>query len=142
MNQPDRRADRLAIARLNDDFCHELDRGDVDAFVGLFAADALYVNGPRILRGHDAIREFFIGRTRDGPRTSRHVASGLRIDFQDEARATGISVCVTFSAAGPAPIDSTLPAIVADFEDVYVLMDGSWRFAERHIKPMFRSVSR
>lgn len=139
MKDIDRERDRAEIARLNDDFCHELDRGGVDAFVALFAIDALYTHGARISRGHAQIREFYLNRARNGPRTSRHVTSGLRIRFESETRASGLSVCTTFSAPGTPPIESTIPAIVADFEDIYVLIDGQWRFQQRNIIPLFRS---
>jgi uncharacterized protein (TIGR02246 family) len=135
-----RLSDRLAIQQLNDDFCHELDRGDVDGFVALFTPDALYTNGPRVLRGAEQIRDFYLSRTRDGPRTSRHFATGLRIRFLNEQAAGGLSVCLTFSAPGRPPIESTVPAIVADFDDLYALRDGKWRFAERHIRPMFKAA--
>jgi uncharacterized protein (TIGR02246 family) len=135
-----RLSDRLAIQQLNDDFCHELDRGDADGFVALFTPEALYTNGPRILRGTDQIREFYVSRTRDGPRTSRHFTTGLRIVFQDEKSARGLSACLTFAAPGVPPIESTVPAIVADFDDLYVLRDGKWQFAERHIRPMFKAA--
>ena len=137
---PDRPADHQAITQLNDDFGHELDRGDVDGFVALFTPDALYINGPRVLRGSEDIRRFYLDRTRDGPRTSRHMLSGLRIRFTGRASATGVSSCMTFSAAGLPPFGSTLPAIVADFEDVYAFYGATWRFAERHIRPLFKGA--
>jgi len=135
-----RLSDRLAIRQLNDDFCHELDRGDVDGFVALFTPDALYTNGPRVLRGAEQIRDFYLNRTRDGPRTSRHLVTGLRIRFLNEQAARGLSVCLTFSAPGLPPIESTVPAIVADFDDLYALRGGKWQFAERHIRPMFKAA--
>jgi uncharacterized protein (TIGR02246 family) len=135
-----RLSDRLAIQQLNDDFCHELDRGDVDGFVALFTPDALYTNGPRVLRGAEQIRDFYLNRTRDGPRTSRHFGTGLRIRFLNEQAARGLSVGLTFSAPGRPPIESTVPAIVADFDDLYALRDGRWQFAERHIRPMFKAA--
>jgi hypothetical protein len=135
-----RLSDRLTIQQLNDDFCHELDRGDVDGFVGLFTPDALYTYGPRVLRGTKEIRDFYLNRTRDGPRTSRHLVTGLRIRFLSEQAAGGLSVCLTFSAPGLPPIESTVPAVVADFEDVYALTNGKWQFAERHIRPMFKAA--
>ena len=137
----DRSADRHAIAQLNDNFCHELDRGDAAGFIALFTADALYTNGPRILRGTDEIRRFYIDRTRDGPRTSRHFTQGLRVHFTDEVTACGVSACMTFSAPGLPPIASTIPAVVADFEDVYTFDGGQWLFAERHILVMFRAAA-
>src|SRR4051812_24988511 len=103
MDPASRLSARLAIQQLNDDFGHELDRGDVEGFVQLFTPDALYTNGPRILRGTEQIREFYLGRTRDGPRTSRHFVTGLRIEFLSEEAARGVSVCLTFSAPGAPP---------------------------------------
>ena len=140
--EPSARADdRRMIAQLNDDFCHELDRGSAEGFVALFTPEALYTHGARVLRGTEQILEFYVGRTREGPRTSRHMTSGLRIDFTGPAFARGLSVCMTFSAPGLPPIQSTVPAIVADFEDVYAFDSGRWRFAERHIQPQFRAAT-
>jgi uncharacterized protein (TIGR02246 family) len=140
MIHSDRSGDRRAIEKLNDDFCHELDRGDVEGFVALFTADALYTNGPRVLRGEQQIRQFYIDRTRDGPRTSRHFAHGLRIKFTGERSARGLSAAFTFSASGSPPIDSTIPAVVADFEDSYAFDGLRWLFAERRIVPLFRAA--
>lgn len=133
-------SDRLAIERLNADFAHELDRGTPEGFVALFTPDALYVRGDRRLVGQKAILRFATDRLSDGPRTSRHVVSGLRVDFQGEEQATGISCCTTFSAAGTPPIASTVPALVADFDDVYVRVDGRWLFRERHILAQFEAA--
>jgi ketosteroid isomerase-like protein len=140
MSPTDRSADRRAIGQLNDDFCHELDRGNVEGFVALFSEDALYTHGPRVLRGIQQIRQFYIDRTRDGPRTSRHFTQGLRIEFTGTSSARGLSAAFTFSASGSPPIDSTIPAIVADFEDTYAFDGVRWRFAERHIVPLFRAA--
>ena len=131
--------DRLAIERLNADFGHELDRGTADGFTMLFTPDALYTNGSRILRGHDAIRNFYTSRSSAGPRTSRHVVTGLRIDFDSPADARGLSVCMTFSMPGEPEIPSTMPAIVADFDDRYVRINGGWLISVRHIVPIFRA---
>jgi hypothetical protein len=141
MSHPDRPADRRAIEQLNEDFCHQLDRGDVDGFTALFTPDALYTNGPRVLHGEPQIRQFYMDRTRDGPRTSRHFTQGLRIEFTGESSARGLSAAFTFSACGSPPIESTVPAVVADFRDVYVFDGVRWRFAERHIVPLFRAAT-
>jgi len=138
MGRIDRITDRLAIARLNSDFGHALDRGGVEDFVALFLDDAVYTHGRRVLRGHAELRHFFLDRRAAGQRTSRHVTSDLRVDFEADDRARGISICTTYSAPGAAPIDSASPAVVADFEDVYRLAAGRWRFAERQVIPQFR----
>lgn len=139
MTLPDQIDDRLAIERLNADFSHQLDRGTADGFTALFMPDALYTNGPRILRGHDSIRAFFTSRTAAGPRTSRHVVTGLRIDFDSPDDAHGLSVCTTFSMPGEPEIPFTIPALVADFDDRYVRMNGRWFISVRHIIPIFRA---
>jgi ketosteroid isomerase-like protein len=140
MREADRAADRRAIEQLNADFCHHLDRGTVEGFVALFTDDALYTNGPRMLRGELQIRQFYLDRTRNGPRTSRHFTHGLRIEFTGESTARGLSAAFAFAADGSPPIDSTIPAVVADFVDVYAFDGTRWRFAERHIVPLFRAA--
>ena len=132
--------DRLAIERLNADFAHQLDRGTADGFIALFTVDAVYVRGARVLRGRDALKDFYMSRTATAPRTSRHVVTGLRIDFESADRARGISVCTTFSMPGEPEIASTIPASVADFEDSYVRTDGVWLFAARNIVPIFTAA--
>jgi len=138
MTYLERFEDRAAIERLNADFGHELDRGTANGFVALFTPDAIYTNGPRVLHGRDAIHAFFVSRTATGPRTSRHVMTGLRIDFEAADSARGISICTTFSAEGVPEIPSTHAAIVADFEDRYVRVEGRWLFQSRNIVPIFR----
>lgn len=132
--------DHMAIERLCADFAHELDRGTAEGFAALFTQDAIYTHGARILSGRDNLLQFAKNRLASGPRTSRHVITGLRIDFETEDRATGVSCCTTFSAAGEAPIASTIPAGVADFIDQYRRIDGVWLFAHRTIHPAFKAA--
>jgi uncharacterized protein (TIGR02246 family) len=132
--------DEQAISRLNERFCWELDRGTAEGFAALFTDDALYTNGTRVSRGRSEILAFAAGRRSGQPRTSRHFVSGLQITVQSEARATGLSCCMAFSAAAEPPVPSTLPALVADFFDVYRKVDGAWLFAERRITPIFTAA--
>ena len=134
---PERLADLIAIERLNHSFCHELDRGTPEGFAALFVADAFYAHAGRESHGRDAILAFARGRTAAGPRTSRHIPSGLQISFEGSDRATGISCCTTFAASALPPVASTLPILVADFADIYVCRDAVWCFAERRITPIF-----
>ena len=130
-------ADRTALVRLNEDFCFELDRGAPEDFAELFTGDAHYTHGVRESRGREAILAFARSRTAEGPRTSRHVQSGLRVSFDSETTAAGISCCVTWAASEPPPIADTAILLVADFHDRYVRANGRWLFAERHIVPIF-----
>jgi ketosteroid isomerase-like protein len=137
----DEEADRRAITALNDDFCHELDRGTVAGLVALFMPDAVYSREERVSSGQAEIRALFEARTAGGPRTSRHLTSGLRIAFTGSDQAVGLSICTVYTAAGMPPVSGTLPGAVADFEDVYMRTEDGWRFARRHIRTIFQTGS-
>jgi hypothetical protein len=129
--------DLLAIEQLNADFCFELDRGTPEGFAALFTAGAFYSHGARESRGRDEILAFARSRTANGPRTSRHIQSGLRITSDGLDRASGVSCCVTFAASAEPPIASTSVLLVADFHDRYVCEEDRWRIGERRIVPIF-----
>lgn len=129
---------RAALEDLNAAFTYHLDHGDVDALVNLFTEDALYTHGPRRSEGRAAIERLFRARLEGGPRTSRHVYSGLRLEIESADRASGTSVCMSFIGTGIPPLSPAVPTVVADFRDIYRRCgDGRWRFAERHIDRIF-----
>jgi len=128
---------RLALEDLNAAFARHLDHGEIDALIDLFAEDALYTHGERRSRGRAEIEALFRNRVAGGPRTSRHLTSGLRIEIESATRARGTSVCLSFAGDGLPPLPA-VPFLVADFDDVYVRSaDGRWRFDERHIHRVF-----
>lgn len=128
---------RLAIEDLNAAFAHHLDHGEIDELANLFTADALYTHGERRSQGRDEIKKLFKNRVAKGPRTSRHLYSGLRVAIESKSSATGTSVCMSFAADGEPPLPAK-PFLVADFIDHYRLdNDGRWRFAARHIERVF-----
>lgn len=132
-----RLAIRIALEDLHAAFAHHLDHGEIEALTALFTEDALYTHGARRSTGRDEIEALLRTRTANGPRTSRHIYSGLRFDIQDARRATGTCVCLSFAADGLPPLPAT-PFLVADFEDVYERGgDGRWRFKSRHIERVF-----
>lgn len=121
-------SDRLALEALNADFVFFLDQGEIDSLVDLFCDDALYVHGQRRSLGRDAIAALFLARASQQQRTSRHIYSGLRLNFDAGDTASGTSVCLTFAADGPPPLPAN-PILVADFIDAYRRCeDGNWRF--------------
>ena len=129
---------RIALEDLNTAFTHHLDHNEVDALVDLFTDDVLYTHGARRSDGRAEVERLFRNRAAAGPRTSRHLYSGLKLDIESRERATGTSVCMTFGQDGLPPLAPALPILVADFNDVYVRCgDGRWRFRERHIERIF-----
>jgi len=133
---------RLALEELNNDFCYYLDHGMVDELISLFTEDALYVHGSRRSLGRQEIRQVFTQRGADGPRTARHMQTGLRINLESDQRASGESVCMTFIGNAEPPINQAAPYLVADFIDQYRhCEDGKWRISAREIVRIFVSPS-
>lgn len=130
-------ADHAELMRLNESFCWELDRGTPEGFGAMFTEDAFYANGLRESRGRAEIIAFARSRSAHGPRTSRHVQSGLRLHRTGEDTAEGLSCCVTWAASALPPIADTAVLLVADFQDRYVRVDGRWLIVERRIVPIF-----
>jgi ketosteroid isomerase-like protein len=131
---------RQALEDLNTAFTHHLDHGEIAELADLFTEDALYTHGDRRSEGRTAIEQLFRVRTAAGPRTSRHIYSGLKLSIEGPDRATGTSVCMAFAQNGVPPLTPATPLLVADFEDVYRRGgDGKWRFRERHIRRIFAS---
>lgn len=132
-----RLAIRLALEDLNAAFTHHLDHNEIGSLVTLFTADAVYTHGERRSEGRDEIEALFRSRVAKGPRTSRHLLSGLRLTIESARSAAGYSVCLSFAADGVPPLPAQ-PFLVADFIDRYRLDDdGCWRIAARHIERVF-----
>lgn len=133
---------RFALEDLNTAFTYYLDHNRVDELAALFTEDAVYSHDTRRSQGREEIRALFVARTALGPRTARHLYSGLRLDVQSADHASGTSVCMTFASDGAPPIAHALPYLVADFEDLYRrCSDGKWRIAARHIRRVFAAAN-
>jgi hypothetical protein len=128
---------RLALEDLNAAFTRHLDHNEIESLVELFTADAIYTHGERRSHGRDEIEALFRNRIAQGPRTSRHLVSGLRLTIESPRSAAGYSVCLSFAADGVPPLPAQ-PFLVADFIDRYRLDDdGRWRIVSRHIERVF-----
>jgi len=128
---------RLELEDLNAAFAWHLDHNEIDALADLFTENALYTHGERRSQGRNEIEALFRKRIAGGPRTSRHLYSGLQVSIESASAATGKSVCLSFAADGEPPLPAR-PFLVADFVDRYERgRDGRWRFAERHIHRVF-----
>ncbi|MFP6559769.1 nuclear transport factor 2 family protein [Paraburkholderia sp. B3] len=131
---------RLAIDTINAEFSWSLDNASFENLDHLFEEDAFYQSGERVLRGRGEIRTFFEKRRALGPRSSRHMWSGLRIVSLTEDMAQTTSVWLSFAANAPLPLQHVPIFMVADFFDLYKRgNDGQWRIAERRIVGTFRN---
>ncbi len=129
---------RLALEDLNSNFCYFLDHDHIDKLLELFTEHAVYSHGTRLSHGRAEIAAIFSRRTKAGPRTARHLYSGLQIEIISPTQAHGTSVCMTFAYDGVAPVAQASPHLVADFIDEYERDDnGIWRISKRHIERIF-----
>jgi len=134
---------RLAIDELNAWVASCLDLQSYTEMADAFTADAQYVSGPRVLNGPQDIVDFFVHRKKQGgPRSTRHMGSGLRLKFDASGRlAQGSSVWISYASNTEVPVDTLAAFMVADFDDTYVLEDdGYWRICKRVITPVFKNV--
>lgn len=131
--------DTLLIHDLYARYSWALDTGDTDAYVGLYAPDAVVIenlpDGVREARGHDAIREFVL-RFHGNPEFPgrQHRTSQLVILPDPEGRAdhwhVRSYVLTTETKDGKPP---TLYWCGAAFDTV-AKVGGEWLLAEREIK--------
>jgi hypothetical protein len=93
-----------------------------------------------VLGGSAQIRGYFEYRKTLGPRSSRHMWSGLRIASVAHDTVSTTSVWLSFAANVPLPLDHVPVFMVADFFDIYRRgVDGIWRIKERNIVGAFRN---
>ena len=70
--------DVVAIQQLVARYNFAVDGGDPDAFAGTFTPDGEFGAGGQVMRGHDELRAFVVGRAGIAPR--RHLVSSIVVD--------------------------------------------------------------
>jgi hypothetical protein len=131
--------DLLIVAectRLMNEYGHRLDTGRGASVSELFTEDGVYVTPAAECRGRGDLREFFAKRDNLRDRVTHHVMTNATIEVDSADRATGRAVAIEFrsddGSAGAIRTD-TRPAIVGNYEDVFVRTDEGWKFAERRV---------
>ena len=130
-----------ALLMLVNDFFRALDENDTEVATALFLKDGRWIRPSGTLNGVDEIRAEIAKRNPE--RISRHIVSNLRILEFAPTRCRIAYNLTTY--AGPrgngGVIDLEGPAGVLDCDDVAVLTDGQWLFAERSAAQIFRRNS-
>lgn len=124
MSAADRRAIEWDCARLINLYAQLNDAARWDEVATLYAPDGLMTrptapDAPIV--GRDAILAAFQARP---PRVTCHISSNIVIAVESANRARGTSAMLLFTAADA-------PPLVGGFQDIFVLTDEGWRFAER-----------
>ena len=119
--------DRLLILELYAEHAQAMDAGDTEAFVGVFAPDAVAYG----VRGHAAIRDFHRRFLPDAAFPgSQHFASHIQAVEGDASRAT-VHAYVTRMYRVPGATNAT-PIWHGYYIDTVVKRDGRWVFQVKH----------
>lgn len=131
----------LALQQLVGDYFWELDTTFGLNSPDFFTEDGVVDIGNMSFHGHAEMRAFYAGLLEevDGPRTTRHAYTNLRIAFEGDDRASVDLLAFEFSAAGSPPLlGASTPTIVSDAR-LRCRRQGrfDWRIAELSGRPIF-----
>ncbi|KQU07151.1 hypothetical protein ASG56_06315 [Rhodococcus sp. Leaf7] len=129
---------RSEIDALVAEFAYRIDHEGGHTVHELFTADGTYDLSGWAITGHEQIKRFYDDRRNSGPRTSRHLFTGLRLDPTFTAETvTGNCVLTLHAHAGVAPLPLD-PVMIADYADTYRRDgNGQWLFHHRRVTPIF-----
>lgn len=121
---------RLEIQDLVANYCHGMDKHDLERFMALWHPDAEFLPGEPFgnFRGADEIRRAVTELVWPSLPRTRHATVNLVVTLDGE-RATGLADVIG-SATTP---DGVTATVDATYEDLYERRDGVWRFAVRRI---------
>jgi len=132
MNRIDQVAIEHDCARLVYAYCQLIDVYDYDAFVQLWAEDAVWETRAGVCKGPAEIRKYLDSRAAGV--TGRHHCTNVIVDVVDANTARGRSYFMYYvgtpGAAGGAAILSG-PAVAGEYVDQFKLTPKGWRFAHR-----------
>jgi SnoaL-like protein len=136
---PERRAIESQVLYMNMiDYWYEVDLKGGAGVSEMYVEDGIFNGGGKPLVGRAAIEQFYTWRTNRGVRTSRHVITNFRAEFQDETHATTYSVMLLYAADGAPILPTAPPIMITDLVDRCVKCeDGKWRYIERTFVPLF-----
>jgi len=131
--------DRFSVVDIIHKFYLLVDSGRASETAALFTTDAALIFGPGSPKPGTISGEAIAAAMRDRQRladvTTRHVISNVALTPGSEAR-IGAHYLMTLYRADGGP-RTTLPAFVADVDEVFQKTPEGWKIAERTITPVF-----
>jgi hypothetical protein len=114
---------------------------EVDHHYGLNARDFYFEDSSfGSFTGREAIHAFYVWRKERGVRTSRHLISNFRAEFDGPRRARTNNVMQLFAADGEPVLPSAPPIQIAEqIDEVELCDDGRWRYRTRKFVNLFKS---
>ena len=132
MNRIEQVAIEHDCAKLVYSYCQTIDVYDYDAFVQLWADDAVWETRAGVCKGHAEIRKYLDSRAQGV--TGRHHCTNVVVDVVDANTARGRSYFMYFVGAPGTKTDPVIgsgPAVVGEYVDQFRLTSKGWKFAHR-----------
>ncbi|MCU0310189.1 MAG: nuclear transport factor 2 family protein [Acidimicrobiales bacterium] len=128
--------DRSEIETLLHRYAEAIDAGDFGAVGELFAHGRICgPDGTTIAHGADGVAALYTATTRrypdDGTPKTRHMVTNVVVEVDGDT-ADVRSRFTVYQATDALPLQ---PIIAGDYADRFARVDGTWRFAERVMKP-------
>lgn len=122
---------RAALRDLVTDYCLGFDTHNWDQFIAIWHQDAVWEIGPPFgtFAGHDGIREAVQDVLYPVWRETHHLASNLRVEFDDLDHARGVCNVDCMGATK----DEIVQMISATYADDFERRDGVWKIAKRTV---------
>lgn len=126
---------QFAIPKLIALYAERIDDGDFAGVAELFARATVTAEGnDAVHEGTDQVRAMYEGWTRrydDGTPRTKHVTTNLVLDVDEK---TGTATCRSyFTVLQQTDALALQPIIAGRYHDRFERVDGSWRFARRHM---------
>jgi hypothetical protein len=117
------------------EYGYRFDHGDGVGVADLFTEDGEWISPAVACRGRDELVAFFTLRDQLTERLTRHVVTNIAVDVRSADEATARSVAIEYRGnRGPDGMTvDTVPALVGDYEDEFVRVDGVWKFRRRNV---------
>ncbi|GAA4752662.1 hypothetical protein GCM10023350_42450 [Nocardioides endophyticus] len=133
----------VAIAdctRLMVEYGLRLDHGVAVSTAELFTEDGAWRSNTIDAVGQAQLKAFFQRRADLTDRLTRHVVTNIAVDVLDEdhARARSYAVEIRGDRGADGLAEDTRPAVVGDYKDKLVKVDGRWLFTERLVEISFK----
>jgi hypothetical protein len=122
------------------EYAYRFDHGAGVAVADLFVEDGEWSAPAVTCRGRAELVAFFRLRDEMAERVTRHVVTNINVEVQSADHATARSVAIEYRGTRGTNglVPDTLPAIVSDYQDEFVRVDGAWRFRRRRVVIDFR----
>ncbi|HEX6312499.1 MAG TPA: nuclear transport factor 2 family protein [Acidimicrobiia bacterium] len=125
----------FAVPKLIALYAERIDAGDFSGVAELFAHARVTAQGVDTVHyGTDEVRAMYEGWTRvhdDGTPRTKHVTTNLVVEVDEDA---GTATCRSyFTVLQQTDALALQPIIAGRYHDSFERVDGTWRFAHRHM---------